>query len=215
MTSWVYLFSQFTPEALLFETLIIFLLCCGYTAFWILKKRKYGVIDNDLPSGPVQSYLNELIGTAEQLRLQLFGLLAPTDYSARQYKVPSDATRTPDPNLLALEAKLQEQTKAFAALTAEKNQLVKNLAELKSQSAGNSQGNPKEADPVVVKKMQDMESRLAEYSVIEDDLANLKRLQQENIALKAALTAKGIPIPIVETPSFGASAPPPLRRVGL
>src|SRR5689334_2552322 len=76
--SWLYLFSEFTPEALLFEALIIFLLCAIYAAFWILRKRRFGVVETQLPAGPVKEYLNELIFNAEQLRAQLFGLLAQT-----------------------------------------------------------------------------------------------------------------------------------------
>ena len=79
MESWLYIYSQFTSEALLFESLIIFLILCAYLAFWILRKRRYGSVDTELPVGPVKSYLNELISQTEQLRAQLFGLFSSTD----------------------------------------------------------------------------------------------------------------------------------------
>src|SRR5690349_8567959 len=133
MTSWVYLFSQFTPEALLFEALLIFILCCGYTAFWILRKRRYGIVDKELPSGPVKSYLNELIGNAEQLRLQLFGLLSASDHMPTHVVHRSlEAPRLPDPDLTGLEAKLADQAKALETLNAEKIQLEKSLADARN-----------------------------------------------------------------------------------
>lgn len=43
--------------------------------------------------------------------------------------------------------------------------------------------------------------KLKEYEIIEDDLANLKRLQQENAQLKKALEAKGGALPTLDTPA--------------
>src|SRR6185437_13812316 len=79
---WVYLFSKFTSEALLFEALIIFTLIALYSAFWLLRKRKYGVVETQVPASVVKYYLNELIVDAEQLRAQLFGLLSGGGISA-------------------------------------------------------------------------------------------------------------------------------------
>ena len=56
MTSWVYVFSRFTPEALLFEILLISILIAGYAGFWILHKRKYGAASAD---GVVKSYMKK------------------------------------------------------------------------------------------------------------------------------------------------------------
>jgi hypothetical protein len=219
MHSWVYLLSKFTPEALLFESLIILILVCAYTAFWILRKRRYGSIDNAIPSGPIKSYLNELITNAEQLRLQLFGLLASSDYSTSQIYRMVGVTGQPQAQLPManssggakevpmLEAKIVEQQKALEALTNEKTQLTNDLAQARAQaqSAGGGSSTGGDDSGAVAKlqqRIQDLENRLAEYNVIEDDLANLKRLQQENQLLKSTLTSKGIPIPIP-----GAAAP--------
>src|SRR5580700_9305858 len=75
MASWIYVFSKFTPEALLFEALAICLLIAGYAAFWVLRKRKLGAAANLVPASVVKLYLNELIGDANDMRTQLFGLL--------------------------------------------------------------------------------------------------------------------------------------------
>src|SRR5689334_1837126 len=117
--SWVYLFSKFTPEALLFEALLIFILFGSYASFWILKKRRFGAIDNEVPASVVKTYLNELIVDAEQMRTQLFGLLSASGHiSALPHDsgpslAPKTGTAVADPDLqrkfAALEAKMAEQ----------------------------------------------------------------------------------------------------------
>jgi hypothetical protein len=233
MNSWVYIFSKFTSEALLLELLIIFLLCCGYTAFWVLRKRRYGAVDSDVPSGPVKTYLNELIGNAEQIRLQLFGLLSGMDTSSSShlYRLvglpgsPNADAIAADPEiakkLTALETKLMEQLKAMESLASDKARLERDLTEAKAGagSVGSSESNASTGsqgdagtDVKLQQKIQDLENRLAEYNVIEDDLANLKRLQQENSLLKSTLNSKGIAIPTPgSNPSAAAAAPAPTQ----
>ena len=79
MTSWVHVFSSFTPEALLFEALLISILMAGYAVFWVLRKRRLGSVDQVVPTGVVKIYLNDLILDAERMRAQLFGLLSGTE----------------------------------------------------------------------------------------------------------------------------------------
>src|SRR3954467_15729923 len=88
MDSWIYIFSQFTPEALVLELGLIFILCGGYAVFWVLRKRRFGVVDKVLPSGPVKAYLSELIGSADDLRTQLFGL-SPAPISESGSELPA------------------------------------------------------------------------------------------------------------------------------
>jgi hypothetical protein len=230
MTSWVYIFSRFTPEALLLEALVIFFLICAYTAFWVLRKRRYGPVDSNLPSGPVKSYLNELILNAEHLRLQLFGLLSSSEYpkntgsnlSTQVSLSPGGQVTSQDPEmakkLAQLEFKLMEQTKSLELISAEKTKLEKELTEAKENTTAGSTGSGATADSTgspggnseeiskLQQKIQDLESRLAEYNVIEDDLANLKRLQQENVQLKAQLSGK-------PSQAQAPQAPPPDKPV--
>ena len=224
MTSWVYIFSKFTTEALLFESLLIFLLCCGYAAFWVLRKRRYGSIDTDLPSGPVKSYLNELISNTEQLRLQLFGLLASSDFTPAQTarfvenqgnqtaQLPQLNLRAVSPSansqdLSALENKVSDQSRTIERLTGEKAALEKTLADMAATQSGlEGAGTAGLQDTI-----QELQSRLQEYSVIEDDLANLKRLQRENALLKQSLAQNGIPTPNADLLADGANLTPPVQ----
>ena len=221
MSTWVYLFSKFTPEALLFEALIIFVLCGGYAAFWILRKRRLGAIDNAVPAGLVRTYLTELITDAEQMRTQLFGLLSsagikiPDRVSGAALEIPAaGVTVVQNPALQqkvqSLEGKMKEQSAAMEAMLDQKEQLEKALAAAKASRATAGSGATASAatgsakDNAIVAELQSkvklLEARLAEYSVIEDDLANLKRLQQENAQLKATLAQSGGKLPTPSEP---------------
>ena len=77
--------------------------------------------------------------------------------------------------------------------------------------AGTSGG----ADPALTAELQkvsrerdELRERLKEYEIIEDDLANLKRLQQENQQLRKALESQGgsLPVAPVDVPSPAAPA---------
>ena len=232
MSSWVYLFSQFTPEALLFESLSIFILAGGYASFWVLRKRRMGSVTEAVPIGIVKTYLNELIIDAEQMRVQLFGLLqsagvpldpsqlaalrAPRKDFEAMYAQANGAT--PDggdgsAKISALETKMAQQAEAMQTLMLEKTRIERELAQAKTatQTAGaaSAPGDSKVMADLQT-KIGNLEGKLAEYSVIEDDLANLKKLQQENAQLKAALAQGGaatapvpasVAAPMVETAS--------------
>lgn len=53
---------------------------------------------------------------------------------------------------------------------------------------------------MVSKERNDLRDRLKEFEIIADDLANLKRLQQENEQLKRSLAAQGQAIPASAAP---------------
>jgi hypothetical protein len=231
---WVSIFSRFTSEALLFEALIIFSLAALYTGFWLVRKRKFGVIEKQVPAGVVKYYLNELIVDAEELRAQLFGMLtghgvpatplANVNFSGVSAGVSSTGMTTGTSHdassaavhaggsLSTLEAKLAEQAKQIESFTSEKARIERELLEAKAATqSGAAPANNGDAAAMAKlhEKIAILEGKLAEYSVIEDDLANLKRLQQENAALKAQLAAKGGALPAstaTATPSATATA---------
>ena len=95
-----------------------------------------------------------------------------------------------------LQLKINDQTKQIATLTQEKADIEKTASEASASGAANA-GNS--GDSQALKDLQgkyaELENRLQEYSVIEDDLVNLGRLMRENTKLKELLTEKGIPLP--------------------
>ncbi len=235
MNSWVYLFSKFTTEMLLLEAILILALVAGYAGFYTLRKRKLGAIDQTVPSGVVKGYLNDLIVDAQRIQAQLFGLLGPQAggalapsptagiHTASLMATAGEGGKSPDPALLeqlrTFETKMNEQGKSLQQLLAEKQKLeaeLKALREAPAPAAGKS-GEPASAAPAgdvsdLQDKIQSLESRLAEYSIIEDDLANLKRLQQENAQLRAALEGKGgiaAIAPAIAAGAVAAASPTP------
>jgi len=230
MDSVLHLLSQFTPEALLLEGALFLLLLAGYAAFWLLSKRRLGVIQTAVPSGVIKIYLNELIEDAERLRAQLFGILraAGVKLSDEEMKaalstgllrtagtvggtlnIPVAGQLNPalGGQMGDIEKQMTEQARALETLGLEKNRLEQELLSLKSSGGGGGAGGGGNEALIaeLQKKIRELEDRLAEYAVIEDDLANLKRLQQENAQLKAALAAGGGAV------AAGAAVPAPQK----
>jgi hypothetical protein len=241
MDAWVYLFSKFTHEALLFEALALFLGVFGYAIFYLIRKRKYGVAGKEVPSNIMKVYLAQLVGDAEEIRTQLFGLLGKGEASARlmanlQFQadmpaLPSSgagatlagatvttAQLVQDPRLAEklkdLEKKLGEQANALDSVLNEKMKLEEELANARTRPE--DAGTPAEKGAVdrsgpLGERVKQLEAQLAEYAIIEDDLANLKRLQKENKTLKQQLAESGAPVsPKSEAATPAAPATPEL-----
>ena len=225
LSSWVHVLSRFTPEALLFEALALSLLFACYVAFWILKKRRFGSAGEVVPANLVKTYLNELIGDADYLRTQLFGLFKQAGISNGTSEPRMTMSNQHSGSGAVDTARVAEQARVIETLTAEKLVLQKEVTNLKASGAGAA---PMSGETGVLQaqlkdlqsKSDMLEGKLAEYSVIEDDLANLKRLQQENNKFRAAIESKGgnitevlgansvtasMPAPVM-APSFNASA---------
>jgi len=220
MESWVYLFSKFTHEALLFEAVIIFVAFGAYATFYITQKRKYGVAGNELPSNVVKAYLAQLMIDAEDMRVQLFGLLGrDSNQAAFRSASHSSVSMPPLPTenpavalqLKELEEKMTEQSKALDSLVGDKKRLEEELAEAKAQAPASTAVTSSAdhvADPALAEKLKTLEAQLAEYAIIEDDLANLKKLQKENKALRSQLEATSPPVELkTEIPPTEQVAP--------
>jgi len=242
MDAWVYLFSKFSHEALLFEALALFLGLFGYAIFYLIRKRKYGVAGKDVPSNIVKIYLAQLMGDAEEIRNQLFGLLGKHEASAiragMQFQAdpfegmrdttgtgavaagaatpaPASVAAAADPRLneklKELERRLSEQAGALDAVLNDKMKLEEELANARARAtatneeAKDSDGGPDRTAPMA-ERLRQLEAQLAEYAIIEDDLANLKRLQKENKTLKEQLNIAGVvPPTATATPAVNAA----------
>lgn len=107
-----------------------------------------------------------------------------------------------------LEAKVAELQAKLAAAEAKIKELEALLAQARS-GAGGDAGLKTELS-MVTKERDELRDRLKEFEIIADDLANLKRLQQENEQLKRSLGAQGGTIPsagIAEAQPVKAAAP--------
>ncbi|MFL5783670.1 MAG: hypothetical protein ACJ76H_03600 [Bacteriovoracaceae bacterium] len=148
-----------------------------------------GLAVSGAPSTALLEELNQKKALIAQLEAQLGSLQAANRDLESKYG-------TSQSNLTAAEAKIKE----LEAL----------LAQLKSGSMGGDEALKTELK-MVTKERDDIRDRLKEFEIISDDLANLKRLQQENEQLKRSLAAQGgVPKIAKEEP---ASAPAPQAEV--
>ncbi len=234
MASFIYLYSKFTEELLLLSAAGIFTLLSAYCYHWVIKRRRLGAARHQIPSTVVKAYLGQLINEAQFVRTQLFGIAntgghedlgahfqMPSSHSSSGTSpslsaiteaagVPSDLSE----RLKALQNQLSEKESMVININVEKTKLLEEVENLRQnqkamQSAGASAGPSDE----LVKKIKGLEERLEEYSLFEDDLANLKRLQQENSNLKKRIEEMASSAVTAPTPTASVAPTPKLAAV--
>ncbi|MBI3543664.1 MAG: hypothetical protein HY075_10370, partial [Deltaproteobacteria bacterium] len=214
--SFLYWLSKFSQEAMLVELLLIACVTASYFGFLLIQKRRYGVAKKNIPDHVVRAFLVELLSFSEGFKNQLFGdefkilagkgLSVPAEPTVAASGVDAGELAAIRAALATSTAKVGELTALIAALTKDKSGLEARLAAAPASSAGGG------ADPKALADANDkigkLESKLAEYEVIEDDLANLKKYQQENKQLRAQLEAGG-KTPNVAPPAAAAPVAAP------
>ncbi len=236
----IYFLGKFSNEALLIELFLIGLITTAYFGYLISKKRKYGVAKNMIPDHVVKAFLIELLSYSEGFKKQLFGenlQIDPSMVGKFQLQVATapvaaagaSAGTADAGELHALKVqlgtsaqKIDELNKMIAGLQSQNATLQTQATEAAKSGGATAGGGDNKA---LLDKINALETKLSEYSVIEDDLANLKRYMQENKALKeklsgmggnpadvtAAATAAPTPAPVAAaaTPAPAAAAPAP------
>ncbi len=222
--SLVYFLSKFSREAILIELFLIGCLAMAYFGFLLTKKRKYGIAKNNIPDNVVRAFLIEILSQTEGFKNQLFGenFKMPEGAAPKVNYAAAAPTATASPasdnaDLAALKGQLggallkqDELGKSITALTAVKADLEAKLnaalaAAAAAPKAAAGGGAP---DKALVDKVSKLEAKLAEYEVIEDDLANLKKYQQENKSLRDQIAALngGAPVAIAPAPVAAVAA---------
>lgn len=128
-----------------------------------------GIALSGAPSTALLEELNQKKALIAQLESQLGALQSANRELEQKYG-------TSQSNLQVAEAKIKE----LEAL----------LAQLRSGAGGGDESLKSELK-MVTKERDEIRDRLKEFEIISDDLANLKRLQQENEQLKRSLAAQG------------------------
>ena len=231
MASFIYFYSKFTEEFLLLSAAGIFTLLSLYCYHWVVKRRLLGAARNQVPAGMVKVYLNQLINEAQFVRTQLFGLIAGAEkmdmpaarFQASDFGInPAPAPSSGDAGggipqdladrLKALEGQLADKESMVVNINVEKTKLLEEVENLKKNQASVQNTSSAGGNEELLKKLKNLEERLEEYSLFEDDLANLKRLQQENTQLKKRVAEMGGGAGIqggvttsVQTPAVSAS----------
>lgn len=210
-------FAKFSEE-LLNAQIALFSLCLAISVYWILIRKKKRESSEWVPAALVRAYLDRLRTDEEETRFRLFGENIPHrtpmggpimgNDPALQKEV--EALRA---QLSMADARAMEADKSVNGLKAEKATLEQKLKDALAAGA-TSGGGPSAAQ---MKEIQDLTAKLQEYEVIEDDLVNLKKFQQENEQLKAELaklkggaapSAEAAPAPAAPAPAAPAAAAP-------
>jgi hypothetical protein len=192
MNSLIYIYSKFTEEFLLLTAASVFALLSVYCYYWVIQKRRLGVVRSQIPSSVVKAYLGQLIQEAESVRKQLFGMTEDSIPSSSA-AVSTSANTEISPDLLAkissLENQLKEKESLVVNINIEKGKLIQEIENLKSGPSPTMATSSNQNE--LLEKINQLEARLEEYSLFEEDLANLKRLQQENADLKKRISESG------------------------
>lgn len=240
----LYFFNKFSQEAMFLELLCIGLVSASWFLYYLIRRRRYGVATQHIPDNVVRALLAELLSQTQGFKNQLFGesFSMPASSASTQLGTLTAAhagasagshadAGGPDAallknQLLAALTKQEELGKAAAQLQADKTALEQKLAQMAAAGAAGAAapaaaaGGPADSD--LLDKIAKLEAKLAEYAVIEDDLANLKKYQQENKQLKDQLASQGgsaaptvtASAPAAEAPaSEPAPVPPPSEPV--
>ena len=188
---------------------------------WFSNRRKYHNLKHAIPANVVKSYLDSIIQNSNALKSQLFrgggqdlgnvaSVIPLHEMTGGEGVAISGAPST------ALLEELNQKKAIISNLEAQLLPLKNSNRELDSKMASSqstlisAEAKIKELESLlaksrtgagdavlsselsmVSKKRDELKERLREFEIIADDLANLKRLQQENEQLKRSLAGKG------------------------
>lgn len=211
--------TKFTDETITIFGLLSLLTMVGILIYWFHNRKKFHQLQHEIPASIVKNYLDSIIENSNSLKSSLFrgggldiGLGVPavvpvtTLPSSSSIAVGSSSEELNQKNaeIASLKQNVHDRTKQISELEKRLRDAEQSLSDAMKSSGG---------DAVLQKEISKLTSernelreRLKEYEIIEEDLANLKRLQQENEQLKAevaALKKGGAPAPVAAPP------PPP------
>jgi len=184
---------------------------------WIYNRKKYNHLKHQIPASVVKNYLDSIIQNSTALKSSLFrggGLdvdpssipsvmplsdlpgetavgIAPVgggDDSALRAEVARlQAEVSQKQNTIT---ELENKNTELEGIVKAKQERIEELEALLAQ-AQEGGGAPAVDTSAIEKERDDAVEQLKQYEIISDDIANMKRLQQENAQLKAALEAGG------------------------
>lgn len=242
MDSVINYLDKYSHQILFLQVGIIFIVLAVTLWVYFSNRKKYQHLKHQIPATVVKSYLDSIIQNSTALKSSLFrggGLdvdpnsipsvmplndlsgagmadSAGGDTSAlnaqiQQLQSQLTAKQTQITDLESQNTDLSGQNKAKEERIAE---LEKMLEEAKSQgSAPAGDGASSEELAAVTKERDELKEKLAQYEIIEDDLANLKRLKQENEQLKKSLGGAA-PAAAEAAPEPAAAEPAPTGASG-
>jgi hypothetical protein len=225
--------DKFGPEILVIQSGLLVILSTLFLWLWFSNRRKYHNLKHAIPANVVKSYLDSIIQNSTSLKSSLFrgggtdingipsvmplSLLSGGD-SLGLSGAPSTALLEEINQKKAMISSLEAQISSYLASQKEiENKLisyqsnlssaenkVKELEGILSESRSGGDESLKSELAMLKKERDEIKEKLKEFEIISDDLANLKRLHQENEQLKRSLAAiqgasSSEPLPSIET----------------
>ncbi|MDC1175263.1 hypothetical protein OAT67_07695 [Bacteriovoracaceae bacterium] len=175
--------------SLLFGVTVFFITLL--VAYWWYNRKKFHQLSHQIPASVVKNYLDSIITNSNALKSSLFrggGL----DLGEGTPSV-MPASELPKGNVSmggASSEELSQKNAEIARLKAtvlEKDKTIEELERMLA-AARDSNGGGDDGDVAAITKERDeLKERLQEYEVIEEDLANIKKFQQENEQLRKTI----------------------------
>lgn len=227
--------DQFTPEILVILAGLLVITTTLFLWLWFANRRSYNMLKHQLPANVVKTYLDSIIQNSTSLKSQLFrgggadvaaGAAVPTIFPVGNLGGgESVVVAGGNGNEAALREQLNQRLAEIASLQSQlaasnsaKSELETALAAARARikeledllaKAGIAGGDAAIAAELqkITKERDALREKLKEYEIIEDDLANLKRLQQENAQLRKALEGRGGVPPLEAMPAAPEATP--------
>jgi hypothetical protein len=224
--------THFHDETL---TLSFILLSCSLILFvlvWFQNRKKYHELAHQIPAGILKNYLDTVIENSHALKSSL---LRGGGQGISPLTLDRPAPGSTDNQSHELLGIKNAEIAQLQGKLLEKDKVIKDLEEQLSKANQHQSASP--TDPHTATQLQeaksalekmteenkkitlesdDLKVRLKEYEIIEDDLANLKKLQTENEQLKkdiellknpGSLSAGDIPQAAAAVAAFAATSP--------
>ena len=204
---------------------------------WYYNRKKYNHLKHQIPASVVKSYLDSIIQNSTALKSSLFrGGGLDVDPSSVPSVMPlQDLPGTTSINIdgggddaalraqiAGLQAQLAQKTTIVTDLEVknaelegivkQKQERIEELEKLLAEALANAGSGDGGADPAALIAMtterDELKEELQQYDIISNDIADMKRLKQENDQLKKALADAGGEAPAA--PVEPADAAPPV-----
>jgi hypothetical protein len=204
---------------------------------WYYNRKKYNHLKHQIPASVVKSYLDSIIQNSTALKSSLFrGGGLDVDPSSVPSVMPlQDLPGTTAINIGGAEggddSALRAQIAALQTQLAQKTSIVTDLEAKNAELEGvvkqkqerieelekllAAAGSGESADPAALIAMtaerDQLKEELQQYDIISNDIADMKRLKQENEQLKKALADAGASAP--QVPAEPAASAPPVEEI--
>lgn len=238
MDSIINYFDKYSDLLVQFQIGFLVIILSVLVWVWFYNRKKYNHLKHQIPASVVKSYLDSIIQNSTALKSSLFrggGIdIDPNNIPSvmplgdlpggTPVGLDGEGDAALKAQIAQLQAQLAQKTNQVTELEAKnaglegdvkaKQERIEELEKLLAAAqAGGGGGDPEAAVKLaeMTKERDALKEELAQYDVISDDLANMKRLKQENEQLKKALAEAGgtVPEAVAEEPAPVAEAAPP------